>query len=438
MTPSPNPSSGSGLNTAPGSHDDGWVSPPAVPMRDGTLIQLFKDGEGVRAAYDLIRAATTRICLEMYIFADDATGRAFADLLCEKSRQGVTVHVIYDSLGSYAPKRNIMKQLRRAGVRLAEFNPINPWRCKFAWRPFTRDHRKLLIVDSDFAWLGGLNIGDEYAGTWVAESSSCPTKVMRDTAIVLRGPQARHLLRSFARTWSYVAHGGPIKRALFNHDIRIGPQRKGARIGKPQPADDTPHDPALLGDMGILASVPTLVSPLRNVLQSLLRGAQTDIRMIMAYFAPDDELVNELCRAARRGVNVELIFAAKSDLNIMTIAARSFYSRLMDAGVKIYERQGGAARKDDDHRPQAGRHRIDKPRLPQHRVQPRAVHAHRLRHLRRPRRRAARPRHPLLAAHRPSPVAKSPANGQVGSVGGEPAAIFVVSAGGAIRDATAA
>jgi cardiolipin synthase A/B len=340
MTPSPNPSSGSGLNTAPGSHDDGWVSPPAVPMRDGTLIQLFKDGEGVRAAYDLIRAATTRICLEMYIFADDATGRAFADLLCEKSRQGVTVHVIYDSLGSYAPKRNIMKQLRRAGVRLAEFNPINPWRCKFAWRPFTRDHRKLLIVDSDFAWLGGLNIGDEYAGTWVAESSSCPTKVMRDTAIVLRGPQARHLLRSFARTWSYVAHGGPIKRALFNHDIRIGPQRKGARIGKPQPADDTPHDPALLGDMGILASVPTLVSPLRNVLQSLLRGAQTDIRMIMAYFAPDDELVNELCRAARRGVNVELIFAAKSDLNIMTIAARSFYSRLMDAGVKIYERQG--------------------------------------------------------------------------------------------------
>src|SRR5439155_5598824 len=88
-----------GLNIAPGSNDDGWKIPRPVKLSDATMVQLYKDGEALRAAYQAIKSATRRICLEVYIFADDATGRAFADLLCEKARQGVAVYVIYDSFG---------------------------------------------------------------------------------------------------------------------------------------------------------------------------------------------------------------------------------------------------------------------------------------------------------------------------------------------------
>src|SRR5206468_12021852 len=85
-----------GINLAPGSEDDGWVVPPPVVLSDGTRVQLYKDGEALGAAYEAIKLARKRVCLESYIFADDDTGRAFADLLSAKARQGVRVFVIYD------------------------------------------------------------------------------------------------------------------------------------------------------------------------------------------------------------------------------------------------------------------------------------------------------------------------------------------------------
>src|SRR5688572_7504275 len=72
-----------GVNISPGSDDDGWMVPPPVHLADGTRVQLYKDGEALHAAYEAIKHAKKRICLEVYIFADDDTGRAFADLLCE-------------------------------------------------------------------------------------------------------------------------------------------------------------------------------------------------------------------------------------------------------------------------------------------------------------------------------------------------------------------
>src|SRR5262245_29157251 len=89
-----------GVNIAPGSDDDAWTVPEQTERSDGTLVQLHKDGEALHAGYDAIKAAKRRICLEMYIFASDETGCAFADLLVDKARQGVKVYVIYDSFGS--------------------------------------------------------------------------------------------------------------------------------------------------------------------------------------------------------------------------------------------------------------------------------------------------------------------------------------------------
>src|SRR5205085_4626769 len=83
-----------GINIAPGSDDDGWVVPPPIRLGDGSRVQLYKDGEALHAAYDALKSARHRICLESYIFADDPTGEAFAELLAKKATDGVAVYLI--------------------------------------------------------------------------------------------------------------------------------------------------------------------------------------------------------------------------------------------------------------------------------------------------------------------------------------------------------
>src|SRR3954469_3315069 len=196
-----------GINIAPGSDDDGWVVPPPVRLDNGTMVQLYKDGEALHAAYQAIEQARHRICLEVYIFAGDDTGLAFADLLCRKAMEGLRVYLIYDSVGSIGTDRNIFRRMQRSGVHVQEFHPIRPWECRFSWRPGNRDHRKLLVIDDDIAGMGGLNVGREYAGSWVISPSNITgsagaaggadsgSDFWRDNAIGLRGPDARPFLR---------------------------------------------------------------------------------------------------------------------------------------------------------------------------------------------------------------------------------------------------
>jgi len=302
-----------GINLEPGSDDDGWEIPPPVMLEDGTRVQLYKDGEALHAGFDAIKSAKKRVCLEVYIFHSDDTGRAFADALSAKAKEGVPVYVIYDSLGCIDSDPKMFAQMKAAGVRLAEFHPIKPWECKYSWRPFNRDHRKLLLLDDDGAGLGGLNVGAEYAGSWVVPSS-LGTSPWRDNAVGLRGPSARLLMIAFARMWRYVNAGGKLRNTELLHNTAEG-------------------------EFGVLGSVPTRKSPL-TPLRKMLHEAKQSILLTMSYFAPPDELVEELCRAARRRVKVRLMLPAKGDVPLLMTAARSFYEKLLQSGVEIYERQG--------------------------------------------------------------------------------------------------
>jgi cardiolipin synthase len=309
-----------GINIAPGSDDDGWIVPHPARLSDGTRVQLYKDGEALHAAFEAIKHARKRICLEAYIFAADDTGCAFGELLAEKAKQGVRVFVIYDAFGSFGVQHLwrerpiIFETMRRSGVRLAEFHPTRPWEGRYSWRPVNRDHRKLLVIDDDLAGLGGLNVGGEYAGSWVVHNDKRECDLWRDNAVGLVGPAARLLLQSFRNTWGYINGGGRIGRAAFHHPIGDG-------------------------DLGILASVPTIKSPLVPLLAQRLRGARSSIDLTMAYFAPPEDLIDILCRAARRGVRVRLMLPGRCDINLLIVAARSFYEKLLSAGVEIYERQ---------------------------------------------------------------------------------------------------
>lgn len=309
-----------GINIRPGHDDDGWVPPEPATLSDGTTVQLYKDGEALRAAYAAIESAKRRICLEVYIYKSDATGLAFADLLCSKAAKGVRVYLIYDSFGCADADPEMFNRMRRAGVRAEVFHPHWPWDCRFSWRPINRDHRKLLVIDNELAGLGGLNIADEYAGEWVARlGEKKESDFWRDTAIGLRGPIAHPFLRCFAKTWHYVTHGGRTRTAEFNYGIES--------LGN--------HDQGI----SILASVPTMNSPLRPMLHALFRSARKSIDLTMAYFAPDDDLIDAMCTAAERGVRVRLVLPARSDVPIFLTVGRAFYTKLMSSGVEIYERQ---------------------------------------------------------------------------------------------------
>lgn len=301
----------SGVNIEPGSNDDGWKIPPRVSLSDGTQVQLYKDGEALHAAYDAIKAAKRRICLEVYIFHSDGTGRAFAELLAQRAREGIAVYVVYDSLASWETDRQMFKMMRDAGVRLAAFHPIRPWECRFSWRPVNRDHRKILIIDDEMAGLGGLNIGAEYAGSWVVAHNECAP--WRDTAIGIRGPAARQLLVPFSRTWRYVQHGGKLRNTEYINNLDSG-------------------------EFGVVASVPGHRRPW-VALRSMFSGAKKSIALTMSYFAPPHAFIADLCRAARRKVRVRIMIPAVNDIPILTTAARSYYERLLTAGVEIYERQ---------------------------------------------------------------------------------------------------
>lgn len=306
----------SGVNSAPGSNDDGWVVPDPVRLSDGSHIRLHKDGEALHAAFQAMKRAKRRICLEIYIFHDDETGRAFTDLLAHKARAGIEVRVIHDSFGSMGSDRDLFKGLRSAGAHMLEFHPMYPWNCRFGWRPFNRDHRKLAIIDNNIAWLGGMNLGAEYGGSWVVRSST-GKEVWRDNAIGIEGPSARFLLKAFSHTWRYATHGGRISQALFVHNLDFAQ-----------------------GELGVLASVPTLDSPLISALTRLFRHANRSIELTMAYFAPSSALINELCDAAGRGVRVRLMLPSRCDVRLLIWAARAFYEQLLSHGVEIYERQG--------------------------------------------------------------------------------------------------
>jgi cardiolipin synthase len=326
-----------GINTGPGNNDDGWVVPPPITLEDSTRVQLYKDGEALHAAYDAIKHAKRRICLEVYIFASDRTGRAFADLLIQKAKEGVRVYVIYDSFGSIASDRGMFEQMRRAGARVQEFHPIRPWETHFSWRPCNRDHRKLLVIDDHIAGMGGLNVGREYAGSWVIPSDDDDKcELWRDTAIGFIGPAARYFAQSFAKTWRYLQHGGRISKTAYMQGIDT------TLLGKHAPRGNllTPTIDPIRPDLSILASVATMDSPLRLLLHRLIREAKESLKLTMAYFAPDDDLVGALCGAAKRGVKVQLLLPSRYDVHAFIFAARSFYERLMSNGVEVYERQG--------------------------------------------------------------------------------------------------
>ena len=300
------------------------------PLTAGNKAVLLEDGPATyRAMLAAIATARDHIHLETYILDDDEVGKQFADALIARQQQGVQVHLIHDSVGTLGTPDEFFKRMTDTGIKVLEFNPINPAQARKDWELNERDHRKLLIVDGRIAFLGGINISGVYSSGSLASgvsggSGGKPDKKAgdgtpwRDTHIQLEGPVVAEFQKLFMETW-VAQKGEPMAaRNYYPTPERVG--RDVVRAIGSSPRDN--------------------YSAIYATLLSAIGSAETSVYLTNAYFAPDPQLLDALEDAARRGVDVKLILPSKTDSWLIFHAGRNYYQRLLKAGVKIYERQG--------------------------------------------------------------------------------------------------
>jgi cardiolipin synthase len=271
-----------------------------------TSVRLLKNGvEAFPAMFAAIDRAVEFIALEMYIFADNETGKEFRNHLIDAARRGVRVRVLLDAWGSWNLPDSFWNDFRSAGGIVRSFHPLSKGLFPF------RDHRKLLLIDEHVAYLGGLNISDEYYRGTNKE------RPWRDNALEIIGPEVAPLRRSFFRMWGMA--DTPLAKLVFR-------LRRGRRTAKNTNV------------VRFLESGPeNMMRPVRKAYRQVIHDAKHSIDLAMGYFYPHGRMLRALKRAVRRGVRVRLMTPLHTDLPITRWAARGLYGRLLRAGVEVWE-----------------------------------------------------------------------------------------------------
>jgi cardiolipin synthase len=165
---------------------------PGIPLVVGNKVVLLQDGPATfQAMLAAVRDARDHINMETYTIEDDEVGNRFADALIAKQAQGVQVNLVYDSVGAINTPRAFFKRLTDSGIKVLQYNPINPLTARKGWDVNQRDHRKLLIVDGRSAFLGGINISSVYSGGSYTQQSRARAEgepPWRDTHMQVDGP----------------------------------------------------------------------------------------------------------------------------------------------------------------------------------------------------------------------------------------------------------
>ncbi len=288
------------------------------PLVVGNSARLLIDGPATfDAMFSAIQRARDHVNLETYIFDDGVVGLRLADLLIAKRSQGVKINIIYDSVGSILTPLDFFERLKSNDIEVCEFNPVNPLKGQ-RWRINNRDHRKILIVDGETAFTGGINISGVYsAGSFGSKRKRAGTSKegWRDTHVQIDGPAVAEFQRLFVDTW-----GKKCRAPLAQGKFFPKPPAQGNKIIRVM--GSSPDDPVNL----------TYI-----VLLSAIAHAERSVYLTMAYFVPDPQTIETLKAAAQRGVDVKLILPGFSDFAAVFHAGRSHYSDLLTAGVKIFE-----------------------------------------------------------------------------------------------------
>ena len=275
---------------------------PRTLPRAGTVadseVRIYTYGEELYASMlDAIDHAQEQICLETFIWKGDELGQRFKDALYRAAERGVTVYVVYDAFANLVVPRAFKRfppPLHVLRYPLAPW-PLNP----FHVRSYARDHRKILVVDGDIAFVGGYNIGSRYATDW------------RDTHVRVAGSSAWELQNVFVDFWNEhrSRHVPPIpESSVRTWEPHINVHR---------------NDP------------PMLMFPVRAMYLEAIDRAQHHIYLTHAYFIPDRTIFRALLSAARRGVDVRIVLPATSNHVVADWLARGYYAQCLAAGIRL-------------------------------------------------------------------------------------------------------
>jgi len=284
-----------------------------IPFTDGNKMTLLKERDSFTAIFDAVRTAKEFICLAFYIFRNDETGAELAEILRQKASEGVRVYILYDHFGSIGTPVKFWRYLRDSGIKIRASHPFK-WASPFHY--VHRDHRKLIIIDGLYAFTGGLNIANEYRGYHLIRKRLSKKKGWRDTGIFLEGPIAITLFEEFRKSWA-IWKGGTISSVRNTRRIEGG-----------------------LPVLPIFASSARSRRKMRKLLYYSIARSRKSIYLTTAYFTPSRRMLQILEDAVARGVEVKLLLPGRSDITAALYAARAYFTRLIRAGVGIYNYGG--------------------------------------------------------------------------------------------------
>lgn len=310
------------------------------PLVAGNEVTLLIDGPATHnAQLEAIRNAQHHIHMDMYIFTDDELGNQYRQALTERAKAGVQVRIVYDSIGSLTNNPFFLRGMKSDGVQLHEYHSVNPLLEPRIWRINRRNHRKMLIIDGQTAFTGGINIMDEYQQASAAEEGQAPllTPGWRDTHIKIEGPAVAEFQRLFLRHWEKKRGQKNFGPEYFPLPVGEGPSL--VRVVTNQGADFLKLITATGEDLyrSIRGQDQQNRQAIYQTYLTAIYEARKRVWITQAYFAPNQEFLDALVAAARRGVDVRLLMPGQSDVGLLLHASRYYYQQLLDAGIGIYE-----------------------------------------------------------------------------------------------------
>ena len=290
----------------------------ASPLTANNSVALLINGEEkFPALLEALKTATSHIHLEYYIYEGDITGNVIAEILIQKAQQGVAVRFLYDDFGSHSLGKKFLRRLNDAGVETAPFYKVK-WYV-FANRVNYRNHRKIIIIDGKKSFVGGINISDRYRNDFDNKQHL----YWRDTHLMIEGPATFYLQYLFLCDWN------------FCHDVKL--EFELAYFPIFPSGEEIKKELVQIVSSGPDSDLPVILYSLVEAIGS----AEKKILVTTPYFIPGDSLVDQLIIAAKSGVEVKLLIPGISDSKIVNAAARSYYTELLQHGVRIFEYQKG-------------------------------------------------------------------------------------------------
>jgi cardiolipin synthase len=280
------------------------------PDFGGNRFRLLGDRDGRDTLEELRRqiiGAKRRISLSTYILSDDAVGREVVSLLTARAKEGIEVRLLVDAIGSFGIPLRLCRPLRRAGGKVARFNPALPTQGKGSanWR----NHRKIAVFDGTFAVIGGQNLGLRYMG------DKPSSRRFRDCSFLIEGPTAAAIERVFIADWCQATDETPMTFATLLRER--SPHVGQARIEVVSSGPDCEGD------------------PLWEAYVKLFSNCKRSITVVTPYFVPDHTLFTLLVTAAHAGRHVRIMVPRRSDHRLLDLARRWYLRTLREAGAEI-------------------------------------------------------------------------------------------------------